>query len=489
MSTALVAYCNLLLLACFGYFRDFLRSIGIEKSVNSAEFENEGFSPLYHEFESFYHRNVYHRGSALIAAPLAGVPGAEIDIIDRNWGDHLASFTLAETTKKYINVGSYNYLGFAENDGMCSKQAIEEIRRTGGGIASTRCEIGTLAIHKELETLVAKLVGKEEAIVFGMGFATNSLNIPSLVDEGCLLISDALNHSSLILGARLCGAKIRTFKHNDTKDLEKILIKSIVEGQPRTHRPWRKILIVVEGLYSMEGTMCNLPAIVAIKQKYKAYLYVDEAHSIGALGANGKGVCEHHGVNPDDIDILMGTFSKSFGAAGGYICGNKEIVAHLRRESHAQSYSTPMSPPVARQILASMHAIMGTDGTNDGQKRIKQLADNTSYFRSELKKRGYIVYGDPASPVVPLLLFTLAKICAFARLCLDRGLATVIVAFPATSMLGARARFCISASHTREHMDRVLDILEELDPVIGLKLSKTRPTSPTWDFIKNVFGY
>ncbi|KAL5264251.1 hypothetical protein ACHWQZ_G005370 [Mnemiopsis leidyi] len=482
---ALVAYLNLALLVVFGYIRDFMRMFGYECTVGAKEWGNEGFPPLYHEFESFYHRNVYHRGSKLTAAPLAGVPGAEIDIIDREWGDaSLSSFKLSDKKRRYLNVGSYNYLGFAQNEGYCSHQTVKEIRGNGCGLASPRKELGTHEIHRQLETLVAQFVGKESALVFGMGFATNSLNLPALVDEGCLLISDSLNHSCIILGARLSGAKIAVFKHNDVEDLERVLKRHIVMGQTRTRRPWRKILICVEGLYSMEGTLCNLPAIVELKKKYKAYLFIDEAHSIGAMGERGRGVSEHFGVDTADIDIMMGTFSKSFGACGGYIASSKDTIAHLKRESHAHTYASPMSPPVARQIIASMSLIRDSE---DGKKRLRQLADNVTYFRNELRKRGYIIYGDSHSPVIPVILFTLANICAFAKECLNRGLATVIVAFPATTMLGARARFCVSASHTREHIDRVLTILEELDPMINLKMSANRPGSAFLDFWRHFF--
>lgn len=256
------------------------------------------------------------------------------------------------------------------------------------------------------------------------------------------------------------------------KHLEKILRSSIVSGQPRTRRPWKKVLIVVEGIYSMEGTSCNLPKLVELKNKYRAYLYVDEAHSVGAMGKTGRGICEHHGVNPADIDILMGTFSKSFGGAGGYIASSKDVIAHLKKESHAQVYSSSMSPPVARQVVAATEAIMGRDGTNEGAKRIRQLAENTRFFRRELQKRGYILLGELDSPVVPLLITSIAKLCAFAKASLHLGLAPVIVGFPATPILGARARFCMSASHTREHLEWVIELLDKLEPQLGLKISQ-----------------
>ena len=219
-----------------------------------------------------------------------------------------------------------------------------------------------------------------------------------------------MNHSSLVLGSRLSGASIKVFKHNDVDDLEKKLKESIVYGQPRTHRPWRKILIVVEGVYSMEGSIVNLPKIIEIKKKYKAYLYLDEAHSIGAIGSHGKGVVDYWGCDPKDVDILMGTFTKSFGSCGGYIAGPKNLINHIRTHSYANCYASSMSAPIAEQIISSLRMIAGDDGTDDGKKRIAQLAWNSHYFREKLVKMGFIVYGNNDSPVVPLMLYMPAKI-------------------------------------------------------------------------------
>lgn len=180
-----------------------------------------------------------------------------------------------------------------------------------------RADAGTCQEHAELEASVASFLGKEDSIVLGMGFATNSMILPVLVGPGDLVISDALNHASIVNGVRGSGAKVKVFKHNNAGHLERVLRNSIADGQPRTHRPWKKVLVVVEGIYSMEGEMCNLAAIVEVKKKYKAYLYLDEAHSIGALGRTGRGVCEQLGVDTADIDIMMGTFTKSFGSCGG----------------------------------------------------------------------------------------------------------------------------------------------------------------------------
>lgn len=185
-----------------------------------------------------------------------------------------------------------------------------------------------MPLHTELEELTARYLGVDDAIVFGMGFGTNALNIPALLSPGCMVVSDEKNHASIILGLRLSGATIKVFRHNDMKDLERVLKNGIANGQPKTGAPWKKILIVVEGVYSMEGSIVKLPEVIALKKKYKAYMYLDEAHSVGAMGENGGGIVDFYKVDPHDVDILMGTFTKSFGSAGGYIAGSKVRYVH-----------------------------------------------------------------------------------------------------------------------------------------------------------------
>ena len=183
-----------------------------------------------------------------------------------------------------------------------------------------------------------------------------------------------------------------------------------MDGHPITRRPWKKILIIVEGVYSMEGSIVRLPEVIAIKKKYKAYLYLDEAHSIGAVGPNGRGVVDFWGCDPNDIDILMGTFTKSFGSAGGYLAGSKKLIDYVKMNSHSNCYATSMSPPVCLQVKRTLEIIMGRDGSVEGKKRINQLMENTRYFREKLVKMGFIVYGNHASPVVPLMLFSPSRI-------------------------------------------------------------------------------
>ncbi|KAF0310167.1 Serine palmitoyltransferase 2 [Amphibalanus amphitrite] len=298
----------------------------------------------------------------------------------------------------------------------------------------------------------------------------------------------------LELPLSVLGARVTEFY---MKDLERKLRRAIVDGHPRTHRPWKKILIVVEGIYSMEGSICKLPEIIALKKKYKAYLYLDEAHSIGALtallslpsgaylyldeahsigalGPTGRGVCEYYGCDTRDIDVLMGTFTKSFGAIGGYMAGSRRLIAHVRRHSHSMFYASGLPPPVAGQISAVLRELLGRGGAGVGRARIRRLADNTRYFRKRLSQMGFILYGDDDSPVVPLLIFLPAKACAFWSELMKHNVATVIVGFPATPILKVRCRFCVSAAHNKEVLDKILDLIDKIGDDLEIKYS-SRP--------------
>lgn len=456
MYVALFTYMGWGIMILVAYVKVFLGSF---LPSHNPEKNRKGYAPLYSSFESFYTRYLYRPNCDCWNRPISSVPGAELVVQERVTHDQGKTFQLTGKSLKCLNMGSYNYLGFAECDGPCAQAAQKTTYELGIGVCSSRYDLGTMSIHQELEKYVARFVGAEDAITFGMGFATNALNLPSIVSKGCLVISDENNHASLILGLRLSGATVRVFKHNNMKSLEQKLREAVIQGQPRTYRPWKKILIVVEGVYSMEGSIVNLPEVIALKKKYKAYLYLDEAHSIGALGPRGRGVVDYFGCDPRDVDILMGTFTKSFGSAGGYIAGSRKLINHLRIHSHAACYATSMSPPVAQQIISSMRIIMGEDGTSEGQRRLTQLANNSRYFRQKLRQLGLIVYGNNDSPVVPVMLYMPAKAVATSRELLERGVASVSVGFPATRITESRSRFCVSASHTKEMLDKVNKII------------------------------
>lgn len=201
-----------------------------------------------------------------------------------------------------LNLGSYNYLGFADDWKItCRKPVVESVEKWPLSMCSSRMDHGTIKLHDELEKLVANFLGKEAAIVYAMGYDTNASTIPAVMGPESLIISDSLNHTSIVNGSRASYSPIRVFRHNDMAHLEQVLREAIINGQPRHHRPWKKIMVMVEGIYSMEGDICMLPEIAKLCKKYKAYLYVDEAHSIGALGKTGRGVCEHTGVDTKDV--------------------------------------------------------------------------------------------------------------------------------------------------------------------------------------------
>ncbi|CAF1362106.1 unnamed protein product [Adineta ricciae] len=477
-SEAFWTYLNYVILNIFGWFRDLLRNARIENRKGSAENNPPGFVPLYQSYESFYTRNVYQRIADCFNRPIGSVPGATLDLLERVTDDYNWSFRFTGGKVKTINLASYNYLGFANNSGPIVESVINSIKTSGLTAASTTQEFGTLTQHRKLESLLAEYLGTEDAIAFGMGFATNALNIPTLVGKGCLILSDELNHASLVLGARLSGAVIKVYKHNDMNHLERLLRESIVSGQPRTHRMWKKILIIVEGVYSMEGSLCKLPELIELKKKYRAYLYLDEAHSIGAMGLRGRGVVDYWKCDVNDVDILMGTFTKSFAAAGGYIAGKKDLIDHIRVTSHSTAYATSMSPPVVEQIVSVLNLLLDNDEEHEGRRRINQLAWNTRYFRQRLTKMGFIVYGHPHSPVVPALLYSPSKIAAFNREMLKRGVAVVTVGFPATPLVLGRVRFCLSASHTKEMLDEVLKHAEEVGDLLNMRKSKLNPKRP-----------
>ena len=416
----------------------------------------QGYAPLLQDWENFYTRRLYHRIQDCWNRPISGPPtAAGMRVVVRASPDgnftlqcvaaapalravsraRLAAATCRSAVprralarrptseeRECLNLGSYNYLGFADDwHETCKPSVMAAAAAYPASMCTSFAEGGYTSLHRELERTVADFVGKPAAMVFNMGFATNSLGIPAFVGKGCLLISDSLNHSSIVTGARASGATVRVFAHNDADSLEALLRQSIVAGQERSHRPWRKIVVIVEGIYSMEGDLCNLRDVVRVTKKYRAYLYMDEAHSIGAMGRTGRGMCEQAGVDPADVDVLMGTFTKSFGAMGGYIAGSAALIAALRAASAGFLSDNAMSPVVCQQVLTTFRVIRGDDGTGVGAAKIRRLKDNANYFRARLTEIGCEIIGDADSPIIPLMLYNPTKIAAFSRECLDRG--------------------------------------------------------------------
>jgi len=230
---------------------------------------SKGYAPLNSDFRSFYTRRMKRRLDDCASHVVSGVAGRTIVILDRYSTDYNHTQIYTGSKSRALNISSYNYLGFAQARGGCADAVEESIRRYSISTCGTRLEGGSSELHATAEALVARFVGMEDSLVSSMGFATNSTFIPALVGKGSLVISDELNHASIRVGVRQSGAQVRMFKHNDMDSFEFLLREVISQGQPKTHRPWKKILVIVEGLYSMEGTIVDLPRIVELKQKYK----------------------------------------------------------------------------------------------------------------------------------------------------------------------------------------------------------------------------
>lgn len=465
----ILTYISYLILIIIGHVRDFFGKIFKAQDYRHLV-EHDGYAPWYDAFESFYVRRMKTRIDDCFARPIHGVPGRFVKCFNRvrhgRYG-YLYDGTLTEC----LNLSSYNYLGFAQSKGVCTDVALDILDNYGVSLCSPRSQGGTTDLHQETERVIANFVGKEDAIIVSQGYGTNANLFMLIADKNTLVILDELNHALIRFGIRLSGACVKVFKHNNCDDLEKRIREQIAQGQPRTHRPWKKIIIAVEGLYSMEGNMCNLPRLIELKNKYGCYLFVDEAHSIGALGPQGRGVCDYFQVDPSEVDLLMGTFTKSFGATGGYIAGDKTIIDRLRLDYITQNYAEGVPPPVLGQILLSLLVIEGKLNPGEGKERLQRIAFNLRYLRLGLKKLGFIVYGADDSPVIPVLVFLPAKMPVLLRSLYLMGIAIVIVSYPATPLISARARLCVSLALTKEDLDLILTKFSELGDLCYLKFS------------------
>ena len=347
--------------------------------------------------------------------------------------------------KPMLNFCSNNYLGLAASD-FVADAAADGMKKYGFGMASVRFICGTSIIHKELEKAVSAFFGTEDAILYTSCFDANTGLFETILKEGDAIISDELNHASIIDGVRLCKAERFRYKHADMADLERQLQAA---GERR-----RKI-IATDGVFSMDGDTARLKEICDLADKYGALVMVDDSHGSGVLGATGRGSVE--GLM-DRIDILTSTFGKALGGAGGgFTAGRKEIIEYLRQRSRTTLFSNSLPPPIAAAALAVLNTFDGPLG--DARKR---LADNTRYFRDAMARLGFTLGGDGLHPITPVMLGDEKLATEMASALREKGIYVRGFTYPVVPMGKARIRVQLSAGHTKEQMDRAVTAFAEV---------------------------
>lgn len=355
--------------------------------------------------------------------------------------------------RRLLSFCTYNYLGMS-GDARVSAAAKEAIDRFGTSVSASRLVSGEKTIHGELERGLAAWVGAEDAIVYVGGHATNESTIGHLFGAGDLILHDALAHNSIIQGALLSGARRRPFPHNDWQELDKIL----EEVRPA----YRRVLVVIEGVYSMDGDYPDLPKFIEVKLRHKAFLMVDEAHSIGTMGACGHGLGEHFQVRPQDVDLWMGTLSKSFGSCGGYIAGCKELVEYLKYTSPGFVYSVGMPPSAAAAALASLRVL------SEEPERVSQLQARSRLFLELARERHLNTGLSNNTPVVPIIIGNSLTALKLSRALFERGINVQPILYPAVEEKAARLRFFISCCHSEDQIrEAVASVSQELEKIVA----------------------
>ncbi len=356
--------------------------------------------------------------------------------------------------KKMLMLGSNAYLGYT-NDERVKQAAIEAIKKYGTGNAGSRFLNGTLDIHEKLEKRLAKFVNKEAALLFGTGYMANLGTISGLLNQGDAVITDKLDHASIIDGCRLSGAKMYRFKHNDIADLERILKKATDELGEKAAK-----LIVVDGVFSMEGDLADVPRIVEVAKKYDAWVMVDDAHGLGVMGEYGRGTVHYYGMD-DEVDIIMGTFSKSFATLGGFIASSEDVVHYLRHHSRALIFSA--SPPPA--VVATVDKVL--DLIYEEPERIDKLWHNTKKMMEGFKKMGYDI-GNTVTPIIPLKIGDFNLTLELWKRLWEAGIFTNPVVPPAVPPKETIIRTSYMATHTDEQLDWALSVFEKIGKELGI---------------------
>jgi len=352
--------------------------------------------------------------------------------------------------KRVLMFGSNSYLGLT-NHPKLKEGAINAIKKYGTGCAGSRFLNGTLDIHLKLEERLAKLVGKEAALVFATGFTVNSGVIPCVAQRGDYLIFDERDHASIIEGKRLSFATTLKYKHNDMEALEKALQKCDIN---------KVKVIVADGVFSMEGDVANIPEMLKLAKKYKASLYIDEAHSLGVFGQNGRGICNHFGVT-DDVDLIMGTFSKSLGTIGGFIAADKTTIESIKHISRTLIFSASITPASTGCVLAAL------DVMEEETWRQKALWENTKHAKDAFVAAGFEV-GPTESPIIPLYVRDNETTFILTKMCMDEGVFINPVVAPAVSSEDTLIRYNLMATHTPDQIDESVEKITIAAKTLGI---------------------
>jgi glycine C-acetyltransferase len=349
--------------------------------------------------------------------------------------------------KQVINLASNNYLGLCEHPKL-REAALAATEKLGVGSGAVRTIAGTMRIHLELEEKIAAFKGVEACVVFQSGFTANAGTVSSILGKEDFILSDELNHASIIDGARLSRAKIKVFRHKDVAHCEELL-KEI------QNEPGRK-LIITDGVFSMDGDIGPVDKLCDLADKYGAIMMVDDAHASGVLGRNGRGSVDHFGCT-QRVDVQVGTLSKAIGALGGYVCGSRDLIDYLYHRARPFLFSTSHPPSVAASCIAAF------DLLEQEPERIERLWSNTRYFKQQLTDAGFNVGGQttPASetPITPIIVGDGGKTMAFSRALFDAGVMATGITFPTVPEGKARIRTIMTSEHTRQQIDQALEIL------------------------------
>ncbi len=341
--------------------------------------------------------------------------------------------------KKVLMFGSNSYLGLTSHPKV-KEAAIAAIKKYGTGCAGSRFLNGTLDIHIELENKIAEFVGKAGALVYSTGFQSNLGAIPTITGRNDYILLDELDHASIIEGARLSFAKTLKFRHNDMESLEKLLQRCEPEAMK---------LIVVDGIFSMEGDIANLPEIVKLAKKYNANIMADDAHSFGVIGDHGRGVSSHFGLT-DDVDIIMGTFSKSLASIGGFLAADADTINYIKHNSRSLIFSASATPSATAAALAALEIMKAEP------QHMEQLWKNTHYMDKALRSLGFDL-GHACTPILPVMIRDNAKTFMMTKLLLEEGVFVNPVVSPAVPNDSTLIRLSLMATHTQQQIDFAID--------------------------------